>query len=90
MLGELTSLMYTLSPTLTFSGFAAGIYTTNSPEACQHCANCSRANIIVVEDEKQLEKILAVRDNLPDLKAIVQYSGQPSAPGVYSVSTTCF
>ncbi|XP_043474001.1 very long-chain-fatty-acid--CoA ligase bubblegum isoform X2 [Leptopilina heterotoma] len=56
-------------------GFAAGIYTTNSPEACQYCAESSRANIIVVEDAKQLEKILEIKKNLPNLKAIIQYEG---------------
>lgn len=41
-------------------GFAVGIYTTNSPEACHYVAeNCS-ANIIVVENHKQLQKILEV------------------------------
>ncbi|KRT79624.1 AMP-binding protein, partial [Oryctes borbonicus] len=54
-------------------GFAAGIYTTNSVEACLHSALSSRANIIVVQDDKQLEKIIQIRDQLPDLKVIVQY-----------------
>ncbi|KAI4494503.1 hypothetical protein M0802_008824 [Mischocyttarus mexicanus] len=58
-------------------GFAAGIYTTNSAEACQYCAQHSKANIIVVEDAKQLEKILQIKKNLPDLKAIIQYEGIP-------------
>lgn len=41
-------------------GFAVGIYTTNSPEACHYVAeNCS-ANVIVVENHKQLQKILEV------------------------------
>ena len=31
----------------------------------------------MVEDQKQLEKILAVKNELPHLKAIVQYSGTP-------------
>ncbi|KJE88677.1 long-chain-fatty-acid-CoA ligase [Capsaspora owczarzaki ATCC 30864] len=60
-------------------GFAAGIYTTNSPEACHYVAEHSRANIIVVEDDRQLQKILAVRDRLPNLKAIVQYTGTVSS-----------
>ncbi|XP_039307957.1 very long-chain-fatty-acid--CoA ligase bubblegum isoform X2 [Solenopsis invicta] len=59
-------------------GFATGIYTTNSPEACQYCAEHSQANIIVVEDDKQLQKILQIKHNLPDLKAIVQYDGVPT------------
>ncbi|XP_011500028.1 PREDICTED: very long-chain-fatty-acid--CoA ligase bubblegum-like isoform X2 [Ceratosolen solmsi marchali] len=65
-------------------GFAAGIYTTNSPEACQYCAESSRANIIVVEDEKQLEKILQIKNNLPKLKAIIQYDGTPTVKDVLS------
>lgn len=67
-------------------GFAAGIYTTNSPEACQYCAESSRANIIVVEDAKQLEKILEIKKNLPNLKAIVQYEGIVKDKSVLSVS----
>ncbi|KAJ8669778.1 hypothetical protein QAD02_001037 [Eretmocerus hayati] len=65
-------------------GFAAGIYTTNSPEACQYCAESSRANIIVVEDAKQLEKILQVKNDLPKLKAIIQYDGIPTTKDVLS------
>lgn len=65
-------------------GFATGIYTTNSPEACQYCAEHSRANIIVVEDTKQLEKILQIKQNLPHLKAIIQYDGIPIAKDVLS------
>ncbi|XP_008275020.1 long-chain-fatty-acid--CoA ligase ACSBG1 [Stegastes partitus] len=57
-------------------GIMTGIYATNSPEACQYVASDSKANIIVVENQKQLDKILQIRDKLPHLKAIVQYSGQ--------------
>ncbi|MCI4381813.1 hypothetical protein PGIGA_G00256240 [Pangasianodon gigas] len=56
-------------------GIMTGIYATNSPEACHYVASDSRANIIVVENQKQLDKILQVKDKLPHLKAIVQYSG---------------
>lgn len=45
---------------LVASGFAVGIYTTNSPEACQYLAENCKANIIVVENHKQLQKILQV------------------------------
>ena len=38
----------------------------------------SRANILVVEDEIQLEKILSIRDHLPHLRHIIQYSGKVS------------
>ncbi|XP_053620475.1 very long-chain-fatty-acid--CoA ligase bubblegum isoform X2 [Plodia interpunctella] len=67
-------------------GFAAGIYTTNSAEACFHCLQSSRANICVVQDKKQLDKILAVRSRLPDLKVLVQWEApvDTSIPGLYT------
>ncbi|XP_040894805.1 long-chain-fatty-acid--CoA ligase ACSBG1 [Toxotes jaculatrix] len=57
-------------------GIMMGIYVTNSPEACWYVASDSKANIIMVENQKQLDKILQIRDRLPHLKAIVQYNGQ--------------
>ncbi|KAL6465440.1 hypothetical protein MHYP_G00255730 [Metynnis hypsauchen] len=67
-------------------GLAAGIYTTNSPEACQYVAHNSEANVVVVENNKQLVKILQVKDQLPHLKAIIQYKGEleKKMPNVYA------
>ncbi|XP_054458438.1 long-chain-fatty-acid--CoA ligase ACSBG2 [Anoplopoma fimbria] len=67
-------------------GFAVGIYTTNSSEACQYVAENSKANIIVVENQKQLQKILQVEDKLPHLKAIIQYKDalKEKRPNLYS------
>lgn len=63
-----------------------GIYTTNSPSAVQYVAQNADCNILVVENDSQLQKVLKVRDELPALKAIVQYNGKPkeSYPDVYS------
>ncbi|XP_026179035.1 long-chain-fatty-acid--CoA ligase ACSBG2 isoform X1 [Mastacembelus armatus] len=67
-------------------GFAVGIYTTNSPEACQYVAENCKANIIVVENHKQLQKILQVEDKLPHLKAIIQYKDalKEKRPNLYT------
>ncbi|XP_051979279.1 long-chain-fatty-acid--CoA ligase ACSBG1-like [Xyrauchen texanus] len=67
-------------------GIMTGIYATNSPDACCYVARDSRANIIVVENQKQLDKILQVQDELPHFKAIVQYSGsiRDKLPNLYS------
>lgn len=67
-------------------GLAAGIYTTNSPAACAYVAANASCNIIVVENDQQLQKFLEVRDQLPELKAIIQYVGRPSQsyPDVYA------
>lgn len=72
-----------------FRGFAVGIYATNNAEACEYVAKDSKANIIVVENHEQLKKILKIWDNLPDLKAVVQYTGEVSErhDNIYSVST---
>ena len=68
-------------------GFSTGIYTTNGPEACKYVAANCRANILVVEDAKQLDKIVQIKAELPHLKAIVQYIGTPPADsGVLSWS----
>ena len=58
------------------SGFAAGIYTTNSAEACEYVVSNCKANIVVVENDVQMQKILKVKANLPHLKAIIQYTGE--------------
>ena len=42
-------------------GVAAGIYTTNSPDACLYCISQSKAKIVVVEDDAQLTKILQIK-----------------------------
>ena len=65
-----------------------GIYTTNNPEACQYVASDGKCNIIVVENDMQLQKFLKVRHNLPELKAIIQYTGtlKEKYENVYTVS----
>ncbi|KAI1882877.1 hypothetical protein AGOR_G00239430 [Albula goreensis] len=67
-------------------GLSVGIYTTNSSEACQYVAENCQANVLVVENHKQLEKILQVRDKLPHLKAIIQYKGtlKEASPNVFT------
>jgi hypothetical protein len=70
------------------SGLSTGIYATNSPEMCHLIASAAECNIIVVENNHQLKKILQIWDRLPLLRAVVQYKGEPQtdARNVYSVS----
>jgi long-chain acyl-CoA synthetase len=77
--GDRVALLCTTRPEWTFADFAitsAGgvvvpIYPTNSPEECQWVAGNSEARFIVCEDASQVAKIVAVRDALPALEAIV-------------------
>ena len=43
------------------SGLSAGVYATNAPEACHYVLNDCKANVCVVENQKQLDKILEVK-----------------------------
>ncbi|KAJ1212737.1 hypothetical protein NDU88_000386 [Pleurodeles waltl] len=67
-------------------GIPAGIYTTSSADACQYVASNSEANILVVEDDYQLKKILQAQDQLPHLKAIIQYNDdlKEERPNLYT------
>lgn len=65
-------------------GMPAGIYTTSSPEQCAYIAGHSESTLAVVENAEHLAKFLAIRDQLPELKAIVLMHGESSEEGVYS------
>ena len=47
------------------------IYQTNSPEECLWVISDSEACAIVVEDESQLEKIVAIKDQVPNLRTVI-------------------
>eukprot|EP01135_Chromosphaera_perkinsii_P010621 Nk52_evm21s2192 gene=Nk52_evmTU21s2192 len=74
--------------TIFAGGAACGIYSTNLSAACEHILVDANAAVCVVEDDMQLKKILEIKDNCPNLKAIVQWSGEVSqdmkAKGVHS------
>jgi long-chain-fatty-acid--CoA ligase ACSBG len=59
-------------------GIAAGIYTTNHSDACLYISNHSKAEVIVVEDNKQLMKYANRGDETPHLKAIVIWAEEPN------------
>src|SRR5829696_2308512 len=52
-------------------GVVVPIYPTNSPEECAWVAGNSESRFIVCEDASQVAKIVAVRDELPKLEAII-------------------
>ncbi len=58
-------------------GAPAGIYATSSPEEVQYIAHHAEVTVILVEDKVQLEKVVAVRAELPSLKYVVTMRGAP-------------
>nr|XP_008509985.1 PREDICTED: long-chain-fatty-acid--CoA ligase ACSBG2-like [Equus przewalskii] len=69
-------------------GLCVGIYATNSPEACQYVITQAKVNILLVENDEQLQKILSIpQSSLETLKAIIQYKlpmKESSANNLYS------
>jgi long-chain acyl-CoA synthetase len=56
-------------------GAPAGIYATSSPEEVQYITGHAEAPVMLVEDKVQLEKVLAVRGELPLLQYVVTMRG---------------
>jgi len=81
--GDRVSILGNTRPEWTYFDFAAlsigavvvPIYQTNSPEECRYVLENSDAMVVVVEDAEQLEKVRAVRDQLPQLEHVVLMSG---------------
>lgn len=59
-------------------GHAAGIYTTNTPPQSAYVASHSDSSLVFVEDAGQLRKFLAERDNLPAVRHVVMFYGDPA------------
>src|SRR5881275_2045877 len=59
------------------------IYQTNSPEECLWVISDSDASAIVCEDVEQLEKIAAIRDQVPGLRTFVVID-PPDGDGIAS------
>jgi len=81
--GDRVSILGNTRPEWTYFDFAAlsigatvvPIYQTNSPEECRYVLDNSDSKVVVVEDLEQLEKVRAVRDQLPQLEQIVMMTG---------------
>jgi long-chain acyl-CoA synthetase len=55
------------------AGVSTGIYPTDSPAQVEYLVKDSAAKFLFVEDEEQLDKILAVRERTPSLKKVVVF-----------------
>ncbi|XP_076977090.1 long-chain-fatty-acid--CoA ligase ACSBG2-like isoform X2 [Tamandua tetradactyla] len=68
-------------------GLCVGIYATNSAEACQYIITHAEVNILLVENDQQLQKILSIpKARMGTLKSIIQYKGpvKESGTNLYS------
>jgi long-chain-fatty-acid--CoA ligase ACSBG len=76
-----------------FAGcIAAGVYTTNLADACIYITNHSQAEVLIVEDNKQLMKYANRGSEVPHLKAIVIWGEEvsPEARSQFNVPIHSF
>ena len=64
--------------TVSIGSVIVGIYHSNLADDCAFIINHSDAVVLIVENQDQLDKIIKVRKNLPNLKHIVIIDGEPS------------
>ena len=91
--GERAAVLCTTRPEWTYASFgiaSAGgvvvpIYPTNSPEECEWVAGNSESRFIVCEDASQVAKIVAVRDRLPALEAMIVIDPAGDVAGAISL-----
>src|SRR5262249_20661449 len=55
------------------AGISTGIYPTDSPAQVEYLVNDCDAKYVFVENEEQLDKMLAVRERTPGLRKIVVF-----------------
>ncbi|CAB4067953.1 ACSBG [Lepeophtheirus salmonis] len=65
-------------------GIPSGIYPTNNPDSCKYIASHCHCTIMFVENQEQLQKIQSIKTQLPHLRKIIQYIGEPTDPDVLS------
>ncbi|HEX2851126.1 MAG TPA: AMP-binding protein [Acidimicrobiales bacterium] len=58
------------------------VYNSSSPEQVRYLASHAGAKVAIVEDDAFLERVLAVRSDIPTLGPVVTVSGSASAEGV--------
>lgn len=80
---------FSLQGTWLSGGVTAGIYTTNSAEACAYVLKHSEAKVCVCQSGKSAMKIASICDSLPQLKAIVVYWPDEDMPVLEDCEGVC-
>ncbi len=65
--------MFTDLGVLGVAGVVNGIYPTDAASQCEYLVNDSNSVYVFVEDEEQLDKILAIRERTPQLRKIIVF-----------------
>ncbi len=53
-----------------------GIYQSNLPQDCKYIINHSDSVLVFAENKTQLDKILKIRDEIPNIRKVILFSGE--------------
>jgi long-chain acyl-CoA synthetase len=62
---------------MSIGSVTVGIYQSNLPKDCRYIINHSDAVLVFVEDDAQLAKVLAIREEIPKIRKVVLFKGAP-------------
>jgi len=60
---------------VTIGAATVGIYQSNLPKDCQYIINHSDAVVLFAENQDQLDKILQIRDEIPNIRKVILFNG---------------
>ena len=53
-----------------------GIYQSNLPNDCKYIINHSDSVVMFIEDDAQLQKVLKIRDEIPNIRKVILFKGE--------------
>ncbi|NNF70044.1 MAG: long-chain fatty acid--CoA ligase [Acidimicrobiia bacterium] len=71
-----TEWVVTDSATVAVRGISMGLYPTNPSAEVEYLLGNSGSRVHVAEDQEQVDKVLAVKHNLPELEKIIYFEGR--------------
>lgn len=63
---------------VTIGAATVGIYQSNLPNDCKYIINHSDSVVIFAEDQTQLDKILKIRKDIPNIQKVIMFNGAPA------------
>jgi len=74
----------------TIGAATVGIYQSNLPEDCKYIINHSDAVVVFAENQQQLDKLLQIRNDLPNIRKVILFNGSAPADDDWIISFTEF
>jgi long-chain acyl-CoA synthetase len=70
----------------TIGACTVGIYQSNLPKDCEYIINHSDAVLVFAQDDIQLNKLLGIRKNIPNVRKVVLLKGNVSSEDKWAIS----